>query len=178
MFSGWGLRTLSAHHPAYDPFSYHRGSVWPVEAGTVAIGLARYGRWEQLHRIAEATFAAAALFEGHRLPEVISGLPRDDSHPYPGVYPHACSPQAWSASTVIALIQALLVLRPVARTRTILVDPHLPAWLGDLVIEGAHLGKAKFDLHIRRTRGGGATIRTTGDRVVVLRLPTAQSRVT
>lgn len=77
MFSGWGIRILSADHPAYNPFSYHRGSVWPVESGTTALGLARYGCWPQLHTLAEATFAAAALFEGHRLPEAISGLPRD-----------------------------------------------------------------------------------------------------
>lgn len=34
LFSGWGVRTLSADHVAYDPFSYHRGSVWPVDTGT------------------------------------------------------------------------------------------------------------------------------------------------
>jgi glycogen debranching enzyme len=27
LFSGWGVRTLSSRHPAYDPYSYHRGSV-------------------------------------------------------------------------------------------------------------------------------------------------------
>ncbi|RIV41168.1 amylo-alpha-1,6-glucosidase [Micromonospora radicis] len=127
MFSGWGVRTLSATHPAYNPFSYHRGSVWPVEAGTIGLGLARYGCWAQLHRLAEGMFAASALFAEHRLPEVLSGLPRGDAHPHPGVYPSACSPQAWSASAVIALVQALLALRPAAPLRTIFVDPHLPA---------------------------------------------------
>lgn len=28
--SGWGVRTLSTNHPAYNPYSYHRGSVWLV----------------------------------------------------------------------------------------------------------------------------------------------------
>ncbi|MEV4466494.1 hypothetical protein AB0J51_23090 [Micromonospora echinofusca] len=64
-------------------------------------------------------FSAAALFAGHRLPEVLSGLPRDDAHPHPGVYPDSCSPHAWSASAVVALIQALLALRPAAPLRTI-----------------------------------------------------------
>ena len=27
MWSGWGIRTLSANHVAYDPLSYQRGSV-------------------------------------------------------------------------------------------------------------------------------------------------------
>jgi glycogen debranching enzyme len=177
MFSGWGIRTLSAEHPAYNPFSYHRGSVWPVEAGTTALGLARYGCWPELHRLAEATIAAAGLFEGHRLPEVISGLPRDDTHPYPGVYPKACSPQAWSASAVVALVQALLVLRPLAPLRTIVVDPHLPDWLPDLELLGVQVGAARFDLGVRRGRHGRVSIRTRGDRVTVVRQPTVQARL-
>jgi glycogen debranching enzyme len=171
------MRTLSAQHAAYDPFSYHRGSVWPVEAGTFALGLARYGRWDELHRVAEATFAAASLFEGHRLPEVISGLPRDDAHPYPGVYPKSCSPQAWSASAIIAIVQALLGLRPIAPMRTILVDPHLPAWLPDFTLEGIRLGRARFDLAVRRDRHGGATVKLLGgDRVAVVHRPFRQAR--
>jgi glycogen debranching enzyme len=176
MFSGWGIRTLSADHPAYNPFSYHRGSVWPVEAGTIGLGLARYGRVDELHRLAEATFAAAALFEGHRLPEVISGLPRDPSHPHPGGYPQACSPHAWSASAIIALVQALLVLRPAAPLRTIVVDPHLPDWLDDLELQGVQVGGATFDLAVKRRRNGHVAIRTRGDRVAVIRQPTLQAR--
>jgi glycogen debranching enzyme len=177
MFSGWGVRTLSADHSTYDPFSYHRGSVWPVEAGTTAVGLARYGCWDQLHRLAKATFAAASLFEGHRLPEVLSGLPRDDAHPHPGIYPNSCSPQAWSASAVVTLVQALLALRPVASLRTVIVDPHLPEWLPDLHLEGIQLGDATFDLTIRRGRHGRVSVRTRGDRVLVVRQPTVQARL-
>jgi glycogen debranching enzyme len=176
MFSGWGIRTLSADNPAYNPFSYHRGSVWPVEAGTIGLGLARYGRVEELHRLAEATFAAAALFEGHRLPEVISGLPRDPAHPHPGVYPEACSPQAWSASAIIALTQAILTLRPAAPVRTVLIDPHLPDWLDDLELQGVQVGGARFDLVVRRRRNGRLAIQTKGDRITVVRLPTVRGR--
>ncbi|HEX7746139.1 MAG TPA: glycogen debranching N-terminal domain-containing protein [Micromonosporaceae bacterium] len=175
MFSGWGVRTLSSAHPAYNPFSYHRGSVWPVEAGTIGLGLARYGCWEHLHRLAEGMFAAAALFEEHRLPEVLSGLPRDDTHPHPGVYPNSCSPQAWSASSVVALIQALLALRPAAPLRTIFVDPHLPAWLPNVVLEGVQVGALTVDITVRRRRGGRTSVRTHGDRLAVVRRPTLQA---
>ncbi|MGC5032560.1 glycogen debranching N-terminal domain-containing protein [Micromonospora sp. DT229] len=178
MFSGWGVRTLSAAHPAYNPFSYHRGSVWPVEAGTIGIGLARYGCWEHLHRLAEGMFAASALFAEHRLPEVLSGLPRDEAHPHPGVYPSACSPQAWSASAVIALIQALLALRPAAPLRTIFVDPHLPVWLPDLVLEGVRVGGYTVDLIVHRRRGGRTSVRTRGDRIAVVRRPTRRAIAT
>ncbi|MGW0506012.1 amylo-alpha-1,6-glucosidase [Micromonospora sp. NPDC003241] len=177
MFSGWGIRTLSATHPAYNPFSYHRGSVWPVEAGTIGLGLARYGCWDHLHRLAEGTFAASALFAEHRLPEVLSGLPRD-TFPHPGVYPNSCSPQAWSASAIVALVQALLALRPAAPLRAILLDPHLPPWLPDLTLEGVRVGGHTFDLTVHRRPGGRTSVRTRGDRIAVLRRPTRQASAT
>ena len=36
MFSGWGIRTLSADHRYYNPLSYHRGTVWAVEQATTS----------------------------------------------------------------------------------------------------------------------------------------------
>src|SRR5262249_15902611 len=43
MFSGWGLRTLSARERRYNPMSYHNGSVWPHDTAIAAAGLRRYG---------------------------------------------------------------------------------------------------------------------------------------
>lgn len=43
MFSGWGIRTLSAEHGYYNPVSYHRGTVWAVEQATILFGLRRFG---------------------------------------------------------------------------------------------------------------------------------------
>ena len=43
MFSGWGIRTLSSSSPAYNPMSYHNGSVWPHDNAIAAAGLKRYG---------------------------------------------------------------------------------------------------------------------------------------
>jgi glycogen debranching enzyme len=160
MFSGWGIRTLSADHPAYNPFSYHRGSVWPVEQATAALGLARYGCREELHTLAEGVFAAAAAFAEHRLPETIAGLPRD-RHPFPSIYPKSCSPQAWSASAVVAIVQALLALRPAAPVGTVLVDPHLPPWLPELTLSGVSVGGVTATLHASRRRNGTTRIRVT-----------------
>ena len=36
MSSGWGIRTLSSEHPAYNPHSYQNGSVWPHDNGLIA----------------------------------------------------------------------------------------------------------------------------------------------
>ncbi len=39
MFSGWGIRTLSTDEKAYDPQSYHDGSIWPHDNSIIAWGL-------------------------------------------------------------------------------------------------------------------------------------------
>ena len=42
MFSGWGCgRCQSA--AAYNPMSYHNGSVWPHDNAIIGAGLKRYG---------------------------------------------------------------------------------------------------------------------------------------
>ncbi len=154
MFSGWGIRTLSADHPAYNPFSYHLGTVWPVENATIALGLARYGCIEELHRLAEGIFASTDLFVENRLPEALGGLPRDERHPHPGVYPKSNEPQGWSASMIVLLVQVLLGIRPVAPLRSLIVDPQLPPWLPDVRLEGIRVADARAVLDVRRTEDG------------------------
>jgi hypothetical protein len=78
---------------------------------------------------------------------------------------------------VIALVQALLVLRPVAALRTVVIDPHLPDWLPDVKLLGVQVGGATFDLCVRRGRRGRVHVHTRGDRVTVVRQPTLQSRL-
>jgi len=150
MFSGWGIRTFSSDHPSYNPLSYHLGSVWPVENGTIALGFARYGCWDELHRLSEGIFAATDLFVGNRLPEVIGGFSRDAAHPHPGIYPGANEPQGWSDSAIILVVQALLGLLPIAPLGVLLVDPHLPPWLSDLRLEGIRVGQSRLDLAVTR----------------------------
>lgn len=152
VFSGWGIRTLSTDNPAYHPFSYHLGSVWPVEQASIAAGFARYGCWDELHALARGFFDLAGLFPEGRIPEAVGGLPRDADHPHPGVYPQANAPQSWSASAVILMIQALLGLRPAAPARLLLIDPHLPDWLPELHLHGMRVGTAGVDLRVWRHR--------------------------
>ena len=149
LFSGWGIRTLSSSHPAYNPYSYHLGSVWPVEQGTFALGFMRYGLHESAQRLARAQFEAASLFDFHRLPELFSGHPRDEAHPFPALYPNACSPQAWSASTVFSLLQAMLGLYPYAPLDLLIVDPHLPEWLPEVTVRDLRVGKARVTIRFR-----------------------------
>jgi glycogen debranching enzyme len=76
MWSGWGIRTLSADHPAYNPNSYQNGSVWPHDNGWIALGFRRYGFFEEAARLAGDVSGAASYFMQHRMPELYAGSPR------------------------------------------------------------------------------------------------------
>lgn len=172
VFSGWGIRTLSSQHPAYSPISYQRGSVWPVENAAIAVGLARYGFVAELHRLCRAQFEAAALFDEVRLPELFGGHPRDDEHPFPGLYPRANWPQAWSASAVIAMVNAMLGIAPDVPRKRLIVDPHLPPWLPELTVRGIRVGGATVTLRFVREPGGTTRCsveRLTGELRIVAR---------
>ncbi len=155
LWSGWGIRTLSADNPAYNPYSYHRGSVWPVEHGSFALGFLRYGLHERLEAVCRGMFEAARHFDLYRLPEVFSGHPRDAAHPFPAIYPQANSPQAWSSSAILSLVQALLGIYPYAPLRMLLVDPWLPEWLPEITLRGLRVGEAVVDLRFFRQKDGG-----------------------
>ncbi len=159
LFSGWGIRTLSSDHPRYNPYSYHLGSIWPVEHGTFAVGFMRYGLHDRVEQIARAQFEAAALFEFHRLPELFGGQQRDADHPFPAIYPNASSPQAWSASSVFSLLQAMLGLYPYAPLKMLVIDPHLPEWLPELTLRDLRVGKARVTIHFRRGKHGRTSYR-------------------
>jgi glycogen debranching enzyme len=105
MFTGWGLRTLSSEMGAYDPLSYHNGSVWPHDSALCAAGAARYGDSKLAQRIAGGLLDAATRCST-RLPELFAGLSNIDV-PSPVAYPSSCSPQAWASASVLLLIRAL-----------------------------------------------------------------------
>ncbi len=154
LYSGWGVRTLSTRHPAYNPFSYHRGTVWPVENGILALAFLRYGLHGHLHRLCRGMFELAALFDLYRLPEVIGGQPRDAEHPFPGLYPDACWPQAWSASAVFSLVQAMLGIFPFAPLHVLVVDPCLPDWLPEITLENLRVGEGSCTIRFYRKPDG------------------------
>jgi glycogen debranching enzyme len=150
MFSGWGVRTLSADHPAFDPYSYHRGAVWPVEHGSFAMGMMRYGLIDELHTIARGMFEATTLFDYNRLPECFSGHARDEEHPFPALYPKANWPQAWSSSCLFSILQAMLGLYPFAPMKLLLLDPQLPEWLPEITLTNLHVGKSVASIRFYR----------------------------
>ena len=171
MFSGWGVRTLSARHPSYNPFAYHLGSVWPVEQATFALGFKRYGFDRHLDQLANAVFEAAWASPDQRLPEVLSGQDRT-AVPAPIPYPGANVPQAWSASAVVQLVQIMLGLYPFAPLRTLtVVRPRLPVWAPRIELQRLRVGDATVDLVFERQRDGSASWHVTGQRGSLMVVP-------
>lgn len=154
LFSGWGIRTLSSEHPAYNPYAYHRGCVWPVEHGPFSIGGYRYGCMDEVEKVCSAMVQATSLFEYRRLPECFAGHPRDDAHPFPAIYPAANVPQVWSASTVVTMMQAKLGIYAHAPSGVVCVDPHLPDWLPEITVRNLRVGAASTDLRFFRDSKG------------------------
>jgi glycogen debranching enzyme len=157
LFSGWGVRTLSQKHPSYNPLAYHLGTVWPVENATFALGFKRYGLDEHVERLATALCDAAAHFRHFRLPESIGGLGRGESA-VPTVYPKSNSPQAWSASAMVMLVQTLLGIYPFAPARVLaLVRPRLPEWLPVATVHNLRVGDATVAIRFERNRDGSTS---------------------
>ncbi len=147
MFTGWGVRTLSSEMGAYNPMSYHNGSVWPHDNALVAAGLMRYGFVGHAQRVATAVLDAAEAFDG-RLPELMCGFDRDEySTPVP--YPTSCSPQAWSSAAPVHLLRTLLRVQPGMHRRELRIAPELPESFGTLLIDDVPLTGGRISIEAR-----------------------------
>ena len=148
LWSGWGVRTMSTGDGAFNPLSYHNGTVWPHDNSLIAWGLARYERWPETHRIARRMLSAAGHF-ANQLPEVFAGFSRSAT-PFPIAYPTAARPQAWAAGTPVLLLQLLLGLRPdpAAKALVSTAPQELPAWLGGLTLSGVRAFERSWDVRL------------------------------
>ena len=150
MFCGWGVRTLSSECPAFNPMSYHNGSVWPHDNAILAAGLKRYGHDEAVRRIADAMFAVATSARDFRLPELYCGFDRAERAAVVA-YPVACIPQAWAAAAPFLLLQTMLGISPDAPGRALMIErPILPDWLERVRLESLRVGNATVTLDFKR----------------------------
>src|SRR5215472_8818799 len=149
MWTGWGIRTLSANHPAFNPYNYQTGSVWPHDNAIIAMGFKRYGFHKEAARIAHDVSLAASHFLLNQLPELYTASERNESN-FPVQYIGANVPQAWAAGSVFMLTQALLGFFPAAPHNKLYVDPFLPVWLPDLTVHDLRIGKHMLDIHFWR----------------------------
>jgi glycogen debranching enzyme len=106
----------------------------------------------------------------NRMPELFGGFPRHAGvGPIP--YPVACSPQAWSASSVFLLIQASLGLKIDALAlKVVFSQPVLPPSLPELRIYDLEVGQGRVDLLLTRHEDDVSirTLRREGAHVHVL----------
>ena len=149
-FSGWGIRTLSAAHPVFNPMSYHNGSVWPHDNSIIVLGMALHGQSRAALPVVTALYEAGIEEDFQRLPELYCGMTRrSDSRPVG--YPVSCAPQAWASGALFMGMQALLGLYPEAQARVLHVrDPVLPEFLNELTVSGVTIGSSRVALQFRR----------------------------
>jgi glycogen debranching enzyme len=153
-FTGWGIRTVACGEARYNPMSYHNGSVWPHDNALIVLGLARYGLKHAVEEVFRGLFEAASYMDLRRLPELFCGF-RRERHRGPTRYPVACVPQAWASATPFTLLEAALGLEfDTAREEIRLRNPHLPAFLNEVILRELTLGNASIDLCIRRHGNG------------------------
>jgi glycogen debranching enzyme len=166
MFSGWGVRTLASSMGAYNPMSYHNGSVWPHDNAIIAGGLMRYGFVDYAQRIIMAMLDAAVAFNG-QLPELFCGFGRSE-FPQPVPYPTSCAPQAWAAASPPYMLRTLLRFDPWMPYRKVWLAPALPPGLGDLQIERLSLGGHRVSIEVS---GGQVKVCGWPEDIELIRMP-------
>jgi glycogen debranching enzyme len=148
LWSGWGVRTMSSADRAYNPLSYHNGSIWPHDNSLIAWGLGKNERWAETQRIVRRLFSVARHFE-FQLPEVFAGLSRSET-PFPIDYPTAARPQAWAAAAPVLLLRVLLGLEPDREHQTLesVSPPELPSWVGSVRLSGVRAFERHWDVRV------------------------------
>ncbi|MGJ6962293.1 amylo-alpha-1,6-glucosidase [Streptosporangium sp. G11] len=163
MFTGYGVRTLATTMGAYNPMSYHNGSVWPHDNALVAAGLMRYGFTGEAKRIAFGLLDAAEVF-GWRLPELFCGFDRAE-FTWPVPYPTSCSPQAWAAASPVQLVRSLLRLEPWIPYGRVWLDP---VDLEGLRVEGLPIAGSRVTIEVG---ANGATVTGLPEGVTLVNEP-------
>ncbi|HEV2690503.1 MAG TPA: amylo-alpha-1,6-glucosidase [Bryobacteraceae bacterium] len=150
-FTGWGIRTVAASEPRYNPMSYHNGSVWPHDNALIAAGFSHYRLSQLAAKIMAGLFEAAASLDLNRLPELFCGFSRRAGKG-PTSYPVACSPQAWSAGAAFLLLQSSIGLTVDAvGQKIVLTRPVLPDFLEQVKVRNLAVGRAAVDLVLFRS---------------------------
>ncbi|MBX5447575.1 MAG: amylo-alpha-1,6-glucosidase [Acidothermus cellulolyticus] len=163
MFTGFGVRTLASSMAAYNPMSYHNGSVWPHDNAIVAAGLMRYGFVAEAQRIALGLIDASAAFGG-RLPELFCGFDRSEfAVPIP--YPASCSPQAWAAAAPFYLLRTLLRFDPWVPFGQVWCAPAVPSRMVPLRVERLHVAGSTVSVDVT---ADGATVTGLPDGVELI----------
>ncbi|MFD6416537.1 glycogen debranching N-terminal domain-containing protein [Streptomyces sp. NPDC060194] len=157
--SGWGLRSLGAKEPGFNPFGHRGGAVRVQETAVAVAGLAAAGCEKEAAALLRGTLDAAEGF-GLRLPEMYAGEQRSRGR-IPSPHPAACRPAAVSTAACLHLLTALVGIRPDTPARTLSLHPLPGAPLGALQLTG--LTAAGAPLSVRVSRLGLGMIEEAAD---------------
>lgn len=167
MFNGYGIRTMAEGEKAYNPMSYHNGSIWPHDNSLCLLGLNEMGFHNAALTVMEGLLEASTYFENNRLPELFCGYSSEYGPPVR--YPVACSPQAWAAATPLVFVQAMLGLRLDYANRLIRLKPTLPKGMTSLFVRRLRLGSGILEVLVNHNVDREFSVRmitnTTGWRI-------------
>ena len=169
MFSGWGVRTLSANEKRYNPMSYHNGSIWPHDNAVLAEGLSMTGHKKSAALLLGALFDVALFMDLSRLPELFCGFARQQGLA-PTRYPVACSPQAWASGTAFSLLRAAIGLEVDGTARRVTFRrPVLPPFLEQVKLQRLPVGDGSIDVKlVRQGDDVGLTVLHASDHMEVV----------
>ncbi|MFC8717142.1 glycogen debranching N-terminal domain-containing protein [Kitasatospora sp. NPDC057198] len=145
---GWGLRTLSAKSPRFNPLGHRSGAVRVQETALAVSGLVDAGFEREAEILLEGLLEASVHFEG-RLPEMYAGEQKvADCPPVP--HPAACRPAAVSAAAAVHLVLSLAGVRPDVPSGRVATRPASTAPLGALELTGLRVAGEPFSVRVSR----------------------------
>ena len=140
----WGVRSVADNVAIYDPISYHRGSVWPLYTGWIAMAEYRTGRSLAALEHLQADVRLTSLQDPGAITELLSGafyqpLARSSSH------------QLWSSAMLISpTVRGLFGLNPDALNHRLTVAPQLPADWGLATLRNVAVGNTTYNITMHR----------------------------
>ncbi len=141
----WGLRDVANDEPIYDGMSYHQGSVWPLFTGWAALAEYRAGQPLAGYRMLMQNANLTRLEDLGADTELLSGdfyvpMGRSTSH------------QLWSSAMVVTpTLRGLFGIDINALTKTITVNPHLPASWDHAEVLNLQVPGGTTGLYFKRT---------------------------
>lgn len=140
----WGLRDVANDEKIYDGMSYHQGSVWPLFTGWAA--LAEYRANQPLAGY-QLLMENANLTKAQDLGAVTELLSGDYFVPFG----RSTSHQLWSSAMVITpTLRGLFGIDIDAQTKTITVNPHLPAQWPKAEVKNIQVPGGTIDLSFHK----------------------------
>jgi len=148
LYAGWGIRTLSADMPTYNPMSYHNGSIWPHDTSLTMAGFRKYGQDTQAIQLAIGLVTLGYFTPESRLAELYCGYSLEGHEDGPVAYPVSCIPQAWAAGAAHLVLRTLLGLKPDFANKRMVIDPFLPEQFEAVSVAGLAAFGGRFDLSV------------------------------